>query len=329
MTRPVRAVRRLAAALCVAAIPLVLTISADADAAGSFGWWYQLNDSSLPVAPPPPPGAPSGGIYVQGTLAGPSAYGAVHFSSPGTTAGVAKLAVESSNGAVEVAMCPTTSAWQAADGGPWQSRPGFDCSTSKALGVLAADGKSMAFQLTDAFGQGGEYDLAIVPDPIAQTVFSLSLSAPGPDFFTPTSNTPPTLPPVEFVPPSVDTGSTGGTGGFDAGGSFPDAGTTDAGNFLEPAPTAPPAPVADGGSGIGSGGGAGRVPTQPVSHSDSGPERIGAAIGLALLAAALWFTGNRTNGDLTPELVKAGAVSAHGGVGRFARVRTGLPTRVA
>lgn len=325
MTRPVRAARRVVAALCAAAIPFVLTTSADADAAGSFGWWYQLNDSSLPVAPPPPPGAPSGGIYVQGTLAGPTAYGAVHFSSPGTTAGVAKLAVESSNGAVEVAMCPTTSAWQAADGGPWQARPAFDCTTSKALGVLAADGKSIAFQLTDAFGNGGEYDLAIVPDPVAQTVFSLSLTAPGPDFFTPTSNTPATVPPVEVITPEFDSGS---TGGFETGGSFPDAGgTTDAGNFLQPTPTAPP--VTTGGGGPGSDGGTGRVPTTPVSHTDSGAERVGAAIGLALLAAALWFTGNRPNGDLTPELAKAGALSASGGVGRFARVRTALPTRVA
>lgn len=325
MTRPVRAARRVAAALCMAAIPFVLTAPADADAAGSFGWWYQLNDSSLPVAPPPPPGAPSGGIYVQGTLAGPSAYGAVRFSSPGTTAGVAKLAVESSNGAVEVAMCPTTSAWQAADGGPWQAKPSFDCATSKALGVLAADGKTLTFQLTDAFGNGGEYDVALVPDPTAQTVFSLSLTAPGPDFFTPTSNTPTTLPPVEEFPPSVDTGS---SGGFDAGASFPEVGsTTDAGNFLSPTPTAAPtATAADGG---GTGGGTDRLPAQPVSHRDSSAERIGAAIGLALLAAALWFTGNRTGSDLTPELVKAGAVSAHGGVGRFARVRMALPTRVA
>lgn len=328
MTRPVRAARRVAAALCVAAIPFVLTASADADAAGAFGWWYQLNDSSLPVAPPPPPGAPSGGIYVQGTLAGPSAYGAVRFSSPGTTAGVATLAVESSNGAVEVAMCPTSSAWQAADGGPWQARPTFDCSTSKALGVLAADGKSITFQLTDAFGQAGEYDLAIVPDPTAQTVFSLSLTAPGPAFFTPTSNTPTTLPPVETFPPAVDTDSSGafdtGTADFSTGGS-----TTDAGNFLQPTPTAPPATVADSGGGGGTTGGGGRLPTQPVAHTDSAAERIGAAIGLALLAAALWFTGNRTSSDLTPDLVKAGAVSAHGGVGRFARVRTALPTRVA
>jgi hypothetical protein len=328
MTRPVRAARRAAAALCVAAIPFVLTVSADADAAGSFGWWYQLNDSSLPAAPPPPPGAPSGGIYVQGTLAGPSAYGAVRFSSPGTTAGVAKLAVESSNGAVEVAMCPTTSAWQPADGGPWQAKPTFDCATSKALGVLAADGKSVTFQLTDAFGKAGEFDVAIVPDPTAQTVFSLSLTAPGPDFFTPTSNTPPTLPPVEEVPPSIDN-TTGG--GFDTGSAtFPDVGsTTDAGNFLEPTPTAPPAATGGTGGGARSGAGTGRLPTQPVSHTDSSAERVGAAIGLGLLAAALWFTGNRTAGDLTPELVKAGAVSAHGGVGRFARVRTALPTRVA
>lgn len=327
MTRPVRAARRLAAALCVAAIPFVLTASADADAASSFGWWYQLNDSSLPVAPPPPPGAPSGGIYVQGTLAGPSAYGAVRFSSPGTTAGVAKLVVESSNGAVEVAMCPTTSPWQAADGGPWQAKPAFDCSTAKTLGVLAADGKTLTFQLTDALAKSGEYDLAIVPDPTAQTVFSLSLSAPGPDFFTPTSTTPTTLPPVEVIEPPVDSG---GTGGFDTGGSFSAGGsTTDVGSFLEPTPTAPPATIGDGAGGSGSGGGAGRLPTQPVAHTDSSAERIAAAIGLGLLAAALWFTGNRTSGDLTPELVKAGAVSAHGGVGRFARVRTALPTRVA
>lgn len=329
MNRPAR---RLAAALCVAAIPFVLTVSAGADSAGSFGWWYQLNDSSLPVAPPPPPDAPSGGIYVQGALTGPSAYGAVRVSSPGTTAGVAKLTIESSSGAVEVAMCPTTSAWQAADAGPWQSRPSFDCTTTKALGVVAADGTTVTFQLTDAFAEAGEFDVAIVPDPTAQTVFSLSLAAPGPDFFTPTADTPTTLPPL-VEPPTFDDASDS-SGGSDVGSdiALPDFGsTTDAGNFLDPVPATPPAASVGDTSGATSGGGAtgGRVATRPVSHTDSSAERVGAAIGLGLLALALWFTGNRATGDLTPELLKAGAVSAHGGVGRFARVRTALPTRVA
>lgn len=325
-----RSARRLAAALCVAAIPLVLTVSAGADSAGSFGWWYQLNDSSLPVAPPPPPDAPSGGIYVQGALTGPSAYGAVRVSSPGTTAGVAKLTIESSSGAVEVAMCPTTSAWQAADAGTWQSKPSFDCTATKALGVVAADGTSVSFQLTDAFAEGGEFDVAIVPDPTAQTVFSLSLSAPGPDFFTPTANTPTTLPPLEEPPPF--TGETGGTGDVGSDVAFPEFGsTTDAGNFLDPVPTAPPATAGPDTTGGTTGGSApeDRVATRPVSHTGSSAERVGAAVGLGLLALALWFTGNRATGDLTPELLKVGAVSAHGGVGRFARVRTSLPTRVA
>ncbi len=323
----IRRACRAAAALCLAAIPLVVTGSAGADSASAFGWWYQLNDSALLVAPPPPPGAPSGGIYVQGTLAGPTAYGAVRFSSPGTTAGVVKLAIESTTGAVEVALCPTTSAWQAADGGVWQQRPSFDCSTSKALGVISADGTSVTFQLTDAFATTGEYDLAIVPDPTAQTVFSLSLTAPGPDFFTATATTPPTVPPVTAPPPIA--------GGFDAGvGStlgqtFPDlGGTTDAGNFLdEPTTSAPPTTAA---SGTGTGRTAPRpLPVQPVSHTDSSAQRVAAGMALALLASGLWFVGNRSERGLTPELVKAGAVSAHGGVGRFARVRTARPTRLA
>ena len=322
-----RRVCRVAAALCLFAIPLVLTVSAGADSASSFGWWYQLNDSALPLAPPPPPGAPSGGIYVQGTLAGPTAYGAVRFTSQGTTAGVISLAIESTTGAVEVAVCPTTAAWQAADGGVWQKRPTFDCSTSKALGVTAADGKSLTFQVTDAFAAAGEYDLAIVPDPTAQTVFSLSLTAPGPDFFTPTSSAPTTVPPV--TEPPVLPGDFAPDAGSTLGAPIPDLGpTAGAGNFLEePTATAPPSTAADPGGSSGVAGPSSGQQDQPGSPNDA--ERVMAGIGLALLAAGLWFVGNRSSAALSPELVKAGAISAHGGVGRFARVRTALPTRVA
>ncbi len=321
----IRRACRVTAALCLSAIPFVLTLPAGADSASSFGWWYQLNDSALPVAPPPPPDAPSGGIYVQGTLAGPTALGAVHFSSPGTSAGTVKLAIVGTNGAVEVAMCPTTSAWQAADGGAWQKRPTFDCTSSKSLGVVAADGKSVVFQVTDAFAQAGEFDLAIVPDPTAQTVFSLSLAAPGPDAFTPTATTPTTLPPVTQPPPVP--GDFNPSGGSTLGGFIPDVGSsTDANNFLDAPPTTVPAVT------TGTGGTptqpTGRLPVKPISNDSSG-ERMMAGLALALLAGGLWFIGNRSGGDLTPELRKAGAISAHGGVGRFARVRTAPPTRVA
>lgn len=319
----IRRICHVTAALCMAAIPLVLTVSAGADSAGAFGWWYQLNDSALPLAPPPPPNAPSGGIYVQGTLAGPSAYGAVHFSSPGTTAGVATLAIEGQNGAVEVALCPTTAPWQGADGGEWQKAPTFDCSTLKVLGIIAADGTSVSFQITDALALSGEYDLALVPDPTAQTVFSLSLRAPGPDFFTPTSDTEATLAPLtdpsysgDFNPDSSST----------LGAPFPDVGSsTGAGNFLAPPVTTAPVTTAPAATGTKPG----RLPVQPISDTDSGNQRMMAGMALALLAGGLWFIGNRSGGDLTPELVKAGAISSHGGVGRFARVRTSTPTRVA
>lgn len=325
-------IRRLAhvtAALCLAAIPLVLTLTAGADSASSFGWWYQLNDSNLLLAPPPPPGAPSGGIYVQGAPGGPSAYGAIHFSSPDSTAGVAKLTVESVNGPATVALCPTTSAWLPADGGTWQTAPTYDCTIAKSLGAMATDNKSITFPLTEAFASNGEYDLAIVPDPTVQGVFALSMSAPGSDFYTVTERTTTTLSPVTQPPPDPTTYDPGN--GNTLGGYIPDSGggSTSSNNFLSGpnAGATPSAPVPNAGAGT-TGRPQGPIVAAPVS-STSSADRMMAGMGLALLAAGLWFIGNRTGSDLTPELLKAGAVSAHGGVGRFARVRTAIPTRVA
>lgn len=338
-----RRMAHLLAALCLACIPVVLVIPASADSVGSFGWWYRLNQGA-PIPVPPPPNAPDGGIYLQNvTGAGQNAMGAVQFVNQTATAGTVKFGVSSVNGPAEVALCAATSPWIPDQAGTWDDRPEFDCDgpKGKVIGVFNDDNTELTFAVTDKLATiEGVYDLVVVADPVVDSTFELGLTLPAGTFFTPTSTSPPTVPPVSeptpqptFSPPSQ--GSDPGSG--DSFGQPVDDGgnSADLGGFLDEPEATPDVPVDDGGE-IADGGGetfddsSGEFAGEPVAQK--GPsttgERIAAAFGLGLLALALWVIGTRGSENLDPALAQAGALTAAGGVGRFARVRTRQPTRL-
>ncbi len=345
-----RFLRALAAGLVTVGAPLTLAVPAGAEAQlDRHGWWYKARQQPvsglLPAPVPAPPTVPEGGLYVANDPSGPIAVAAVRFHAPDAGGGTLTLNVAPGSSPVAelILACATPTQWGAADGGTWESRPEADCDAAGVEGALSDDGMQISWELGEGHKQGDAFDVVLTPAPGLPAPFQTSFEQPTDQSFTP-------APSFGSEPgDGFDDGDLGfdDLGGFDPGQAFLDDGFA----FDAPPPfDAPGAPApAPGGAGeVGDGddpvaaappGSAPRGPrTAPVARTTT--ERIIAVLVIGLIAAGLW----RLSGVEAPAprliggLASAGggAVAARptrrvepvvGGVGRFARPRTSLPTR--
>lgn len=146
---------------------LLLPARAEATTLTQSGWWWRVNDGSLPVAPPAPPQVPEGGLMVAGAPDGATAIAALHFeladdeTSPVLTLAVAENGDQGGESAV-LAACLTGSAWQPAAAGSWTAKPFPACAEGSVAGVRAPDGKTWTFALAPLLSDG-IVDVTLVP----------------------------------------------------------------------------------------------------------------------------------------------------------------------
>ena len=224
---------------------VALSGSAAADAPMQTGWWSVSS-------PAPSPTTPEGGLHLAVEPGSISSYGALLFTFPQGATGTLELQIAhsaatpvidpNSPGSTEPAMrvfaCPVTStSWKAGDNQPMDgTAPKYDCSVSKVLGNLSADGKTLTFLLDD-HGQTapGQLNVALVPGttkdapgvgtelPAESTQpYSLDIDKPSATALMVTSSASTT--PTSTGPAGTGTGTattsstTGGTGGAGASG---------------------------------------------------------------------------------------------------------------
>lgn len=158
MTRRTAARRALLAALVAGGFPVLLAGPGGAATAGGAGWWYRPNASALPLAPPAPPVVGDGQLLVQGQPEGPTAVAAVRFQLD-PAEGEPVLRIRPASGSTvpagaSVQACRAIVAWPDAKAGKWEDRPLADCSKPVA-GVI---------------GEGGVIDFALAPLLTGQTL---------------------------------------------------------------------------------------------------------------------------------------------------------------
>lgn len=182
MTRPSRPViRALAAAVASMGAVGLLATAAYAESPVRVGWWNMVAAGGVAA---PAPATPSGGIHVAAAPGQVLAYGAVLYSVPAhASLGTLTLSIAGSQGTVQLLACPTkVTSWSSGDDQSGDGAPSYDCSAKHASGVVAADGKSVAFPLTAL--AAGSLSLAIVPDTsgggsAVNQPFSVDFDKPG------------------------------------------------------------------------------------------------------------------------------------------------------
>ncbi len=331
-------------AACIAGSGLLL-VAVDARAAtlAQTGWWWRINDGTAPTAVPPPPMVPDGGLMVAGAPDGATAIAALHFdladgeSSPVLTLTVADNGDQGGDTAI-LAACVTGSAWEPASAGTWTYKPFPACDQGSVNGLRSEDHLTWTFALAPLVS-GRLLDVTLVPgiDPTRPagangSTFQLAFDPPSGASLATTSGG--SEAPGLSVPDFGGVDSTSAVADFDV----PSVGGDLALPPVDPSASFTPAlPEAD----------QGLTATAPVVRDRNAPldarpaaavaEHRGlAAIVLALCGAAfLWsaqlpepaprrlgrFGGDRdatSSIDGTPE-------DASGGLGRFARRRSGAP----
>jgi hypothetical protein len=182
----VRRLRALCAVVALLASSWVLGADGDAAELTDASWWWFGNQGPAPI--PAPPTVPEGGLLVAGAADGAKAIAAVRFSlaegesNPTLTLAVAENGDQGGEGAV-LGACVAGSAWGGGEkGGPWEAKPNAACSTGSVQGIRAEDGKSWTFGLAPLV-VSGEVNVVITPGmvtpeaPVGST-FSLAFAPP-------------------------------------------------------------------------------------------------------------------------------------------------------
>ncbi len=317
-------------------------LAAPAASIDDAGWWWKAKQGPLGAVPGSPPNVQPGQLFVQGAPDEAAALAAIRATladdqaNPVLTLEVAANGDQGGDSAILLA-CQTGSSWSGGDAQPWDSKPVPDCTVS-VQGQRAPDALTWTFPL-GALQFGNQVNVILVSgtDPALPagangSVFSLTFEKPTPDSIQTTGGQAPSSSSAvvaddfggasDFTEPNVDTGTfapTSGSGTFAVSPVQPALPAEDQGLTA----TAPviqaktPAPV-----------------LQPVRSLKSGGARALGALILVLGAAGTWWFGQqappmarklgRFAGAGTPAVV-----TEVGGLGRFARARTGEPRRLS
>lgn len=344
--------RRAIVAIAVAAISAgVVAPSAGAATKDAHGWWWRAQSGLLGTAIPPP-GVPEDGLAVETLPDGPTAISAVRYLlDKGESQPVLELKVADQQGEIAIQACTATQHWSSDHGGPWDERPTYDCG-SAVEGEPSKDGATWRWELSSLL-EKRRLNVVLVPAPGSGRVTfeppddgSLQTRsggggggaggkafdpAPVTDFTDPEPASG-SAPPDDYSPPASTTQQPAGsqaapfspaTGGTAAGPAPPPALTTPddtAGPQTPQAaePLQPPAVQA-----------APADPGETIPTSSDSGRTIGAVIAAmaTVLALGLWHQDSaipRRVGALTQAGIGV-APQSHGGLGRFARARTGSP----
>ena len=339
-----RRVAALVAALALALSPTLLVAdTAAAQGPDQIGWWSEAQQAPSPL----PVNAVTGdNLMVGNDPSGPNAIAAVRFTVPSNIDGAAvdpstvpatltlHVAANSAVGTPAVAACIVVANWEPATAGSWDAKPNYSCSPN-AIGTLAGD--TAIFQLTPELQRSaGLYDLALAPAPGKSDPFSVQFVPPGADSLalgagsSPAGTAaPPAETPATETLPGVSTapGPDLGTPGLLSAPALP----------LSPAPAATPAATPRATRTT-----PGLFRPRLAKVSAKRAQRALALGLLGLVAAAVWWFGGgqarspRLLGSLG-ESEAGGQLAADGGaplylpsggIGRFARPRTGPPPRL-
>jgi hypothetical protein len=342
-------------------VPLTFTVPATAEVSlDRHGWWYKARQQPVSGLLPVPvlaPTVPEGGLYVANDPTGPLGVSAARFHAPGAGGGTLTLTIApGSNPSAELILaCPTQSEWGAAQGGDWEARPAADCDAAGVEGRLSEDGTQISWELHEAHKKGDAFDVVLTPAPDTPTPFQISFEQPTAQALVPT--------PASDTEPGGGGGDPGGglgpdpgfgddfgfgeAGGFDPGQAFLDDSFTFDTPLVFDIPGAPPITpepteeAAEGDEVVAvrpPGPDEHALPDNPVPQTTT--ERIVALLVIGLIAAGLWrLSGmeapaprligglaSAQGGSVTPRHARR-VEPVVGGVGRFARPRTGLPRR--
>lgn len=315
------------------------------------GWWNEASVGPL-VAPST---TQSGQLQVSNGFNGPLAFSAIRFSlppgaSPSYSVTVRLTTTGALVGTPAVSACPTAGKWNPGDDQPAASAPGYGCGNGQqAIGATSGSTESWTFPAS--WATKGTVSVALVPSVGTTTPFSISYTAPTLASIAvtapaapPGTGSPPPAPPVTApsavtvpAPPAVTTAGSAPVGS--SGGAVP-VNTLPPGTVPIPNLASPPAASA-GGSGPAvvaapaSAPAGGGIAPKPDSRRGA---RILAFCMLMLTGGALFRLGGQPRrpprsllshryATSPPEPVSAPATTARG-IGRFAKVRTGPPTRI-
>jgi hypothetical protein len=303
------------------------------------GWWSEVQQAPGPL---PVNTVTGSNLMVGNDPTGPNAIAAIRFTVPGTVDGatvdpstvpatlILHVTANSVVGNPAVAVCPVLADWQPATGGSWGDKPNYSCSPV-VTATFSTAGDMATFELTPALQRSaGVYDLALAPAPGKTDPFA-----------------------VQFVPPGADAVRLGVGASAAATDIGPAVGTTatpasDAGSAvapglgspaLAPTPSVPftPGPVAQAAP-RATRPPASRVlpsPLRRVVSTSRGQQVTALALLGAIVAGLWWFGGQQARAPRLLGSLGEGAVVDEGrlyvpsgGIGRFARPRTGPPPRL-
>jgi hypothetical protein len=360
MTSPMRKRARAVAVVAMAAGAVLSWVPpASAVTVDGAGWWWRTNTTTVPVDVPPRADVGTDQLLVEGEPEGATAVAAVRFklaegeSSPILTITPTPDSVVPPTAVIQA--CRVGSAWTPAQGGKWERKPIADCFAS--VQGIASDGGTITFALTP-LQSGTDLEVVIVPgvnpdaanDNAKFSSFSLKFATPtAADLKTTTGDAGFSGTGGDFSAPDpgsfgadTDT-SSGGSSSFDAGGSFDSGSSFDSGTsfgpspaFAQPsdfaAPTAVESPAEAALSATEQAGPTGVAPVAAAPAATTSEPNRGRTLGiLVLLAGAalgFWaYSGSAAGrgGAAVPVAPPPGAEPVMGGLGRFARPRTGPP----
>jgi hypothetical protein len=327
---------------------LLLAGAADAQGPDQVGWWSEVQQAPTPL---PVNTATGNNLMVGNDPTGPNAIAAVRFTvrtsvdgasvDPSTVPATLTLHVvaNSAVGNPAVVACPVLINWQPASGGSWSSRPNYTCSPS-VTARFSASGDTATFNLTPALQRdAGLYDLALTPAPGNTDPWSVQFQSPGADALALGAGSSPA---TDAAPAASDAGTSTEPLSDTSAVPAPDL-SAGPGLIANPALPIAPAPAA--------------TPATTARPTTSTPgffrprlakvsaKRAQRALAFGVLlaiAAALWWFGGqparspRLLGSLgegrDDDAGEGGAASpvylVSGGIGRFARPRTGPPPRL-
>jgi hypothetical protein len=360
MTSPMRKGARLVAVVAMAAgAALSWVPPASAVTVDGAGWWWRTNTTTVPVEVPPRADVGTDQLLVEGEPEGATALAAVRFKlAEGESSPILTLTPTPDSVVPPTAVvlaCRVGSAWTPAQGGKWERKPIADCFAS-VQGIQSEAG-TITFALTP-LQSGTNLEVVIVPgvDPNAvndnarYSSFSLKFATPtAADLKTTTGDAGFSGTGGDFNAPDpgsfgADTDGTSGGSSFDTGSSF-DAGSSsfDSGASFGPAPaftqpsdfaapTAVDSPAEAALSPSEQAGSTGVAPVQAAPVATTSESNGGRTLGILVLLAGgalgFWaYSGSAAGRGVAavPVAPPPGAEPVMGGLGRFARPRTGPP----
>ncbi|HZU72945.1 MAG TPA: hypothetical protein VE990_09265 [Acidimicrobiales bacterium] len=337
-----------AAAAFAAGTVAVLAAPATAVVPSKTAWWNELPAGVLPG-----PLVGANELAVGDSPSGPTAIAALAYqvgpdvsADPGSAGAtlVLPLNTSSSVGTPAVEACPVSpsaTGWQAG-GNQSGAPPDYSCSAAVA-GQLSPDGSKVTFALSPSQQEAkspGTFNLVIAP---TSGSFEAVFEVPPDSGFTVTN------PPSPGGGPAAGSSPADSTGVAAPAGPAPAAAGADSGALAPPltaaAPSASPAPAAaPAASTTGARGSAGQGSIQPVASATPGLLHgrrqqlfgvwlmVDSMIVLALFgggpARAPRLLGSLGSRAPAPEPESPSEETVIGGIGRFARPRSGPPRRI-